>query len=545
MSPKTETPSLASKALGMGAMTGVSRILGLFRSQIMAALLGTSALGDAFFVAFRFPNLLRRLFAEGAMSAGFIPVFTELMGRKNDSGPRADQLYLEKIFTLLLAAVSLLAVLAIAFAPLILDLYYVGDPNLDPASKMHSRLLFQIMFPYLLFITLASVCQGVLNAKNEFVLPAATPIFLNLAIIAGAFAFTFFYKDHADPAKVYYLAVGVLVGGLLQFLLQVPRLYTLGYRLRLDFALMDPEVGRFVKLLIPTIFSAGIYQLNILLTDPLALALGEGAFSALNYSIRLQELPLGMIVVSVATVSLPLFSRSVAEKKESLLSEQIGRSLSLTSAILFPIILASLFFGNEIISLLYAWGSFDQKAVSLTASCFFYHILSILFVGFARILTNVFFALQDTRTPLKVSILGLVLNLALAWTLSRVLPMGVAGLALAGGLASLGMAVYYFAVLRKRIGLTLGKEFFLTQLKILLALAPVVGFYFLFKKYNLGEWAMFSILKSLSPLWLAKSRELLTLTLSTIGMVVLYGGGLWLFRVREAEEIWRRIRRRK
>ncbi len=532
--------SLTLKTAFMAFFTGLSRVSGLVRTSVLASFFGASLVGDAFLLAFKFPNLLRRLFGEGAMSAGFVPIFSELVEKSKASGDSSPKLYFIRIFSLLFFLLLILSILAIVFAPTIVNYFYLGQSGVSEDTKNLATLLFRLMFPYLLLISLAAIVQGVLNTYEEFTIPAITPIFLNLAMIAAAFLYLYLHHEDLDRLKAIYLSVGVLVGGLLQFTFQLPWLYRLGYELKLTFQFNDPELKRFFTLMLPAIFSAGIYQLNTLLIDPFAVALGQGSVSALFYSLRLQELPLGMVVVSIATVSLPSFSKYYASGEHTTLALEIEKSLSLTSLILFPIILFSFFFGKEMISLLYGYKQFGAEAIILTTSCFVFHIASLWFVGISRILTNVFFARQDTKTPLYLSILALFVNLFFAWLLTQVLHWGVAGLAMAGGLAAAVMALGYFLLLKKNGLQLLRHSFFYFHLRLLGCLIlPALGLWLLKDLYH-PTTTFFAF----NHFLLTKFYLLSLIVLGTILLLGTFVFSLWLFRIDEGKIIFNLIKRK-
>lgn len=519
----------------MAWVTGVSRLFGLVRSQFMAGLLGATGIADAFNIAFRFPNLMRRLFAEGAMSSGFVPVFTALVEKE---GHDSAQRFFSRIVALLSAILIVLTVLVVVLAPSIIDFYYSGQAGGAQAARPLAILLFRLMFPYLIFISLAAILQGVLNTHHEFSIPAAAPIVFNLLVIGSALAYLAFYRGELSEARAIFLSVGVLLGGLGQFLFQVPWLAKKGYRLSFDFRWRDPQVARFLTLVVPTVFSAGVYQLNAMLVDPLAVSLGEGALSAIQYSIRLQEFPLGMVVVSLATVSLPAFSRHVASGDRSALHQSIRRSLLLSSLAMLPVMLFSFFFANEIIRLVYGLGAFDARAVALTGACFSFHIASIWFIGFSRILTNVFFATQDTRSPLFVSIAGLLSNVGFALLLTRGVHWGVSGIAMAGGLSALVMAILYALLLARRGHRIFEGGFLLVHVKLLLALLAPAAALWAIRAHIPGILDGSGLLGLFPAFWKEKISDGLLLALGTLGLVVGYAAALLALRVREARDLW-------
>ena len=288
MFKKKTSPAFFLKARITAFFTIISRITGLVRSMLLAHFLGTSHAGDAFVIAFMIPNLLRRLFAEGALTSAFIPVFTEISGRTGESSRENQKKFFSQVFTVLILAVGIVSVLGVIAGPLLINVFYFFS-GADAAYINTASNLLRIMFPYLFFISLAALVQAVLNSHGNFSVPAFTPVLLNASMIVSVFILKNIF---ALPA--YAFSCGVLAGGILQLAFQIPWLLRLGYRFAPRINFQDPALRKMFYLMLPVVFSAGIYQINIMLLDPIALSLGEGAASSLNFSTRLQELTLGV-----------------------------------------------------------------------------------------------------------------------------------------------------------------------------------------------------------------------------------------------------------
>jgi len=449
----------------LAAFTFVSRLLGLVRSMLLASFMGTTFIADAFTIAFKIPNLLRTLVAEGSLTASFVPIFAEVQKEANHD-KRKESVFLSRFFTM--ACIVLLGICAVGifFSPFLVKfLFAFGEKSPELAI-----LLTRVLFCYIGFISLAALTQGVLNSNFYFSLPAASPIVLNLTIIACAYSLrdlipvTWILPWIPETAQIlakdpsllpilksaFAFSIGILLGGFLQFFIQAPMLCKLGYRLRPDFHWRDVHLFKVLKLMIPGLFALGIYQINALIADPFALAyLDSGSISALNYSSRLIEFSLGIFTVSISTVMLPNLSKAVVDKDSLRYTMLVQNAVKSVIFISIPSALGLLILREPIVSLLLESGHFSQESVKLVGSALFYHALGLLPIGLYRIYGPAFYAHKDTRTPVVGAFLSLLSNLIFCATLTQ--HLGVAGIALAATLSATLNALFLMTKLHLRI----------------------------------------------------------------------------------------------
>jgi len=431
-----------TKAAGIvGSATLLSRILGFIRDMVIARYFGAGFSTDAFFVAFRIPNLLRRLFAEGSLSIAFIPVFTEHLKIHGK-----DQAFeMARSALRLLSVVLVIVTLAgILLAPAIV---HVIAPGFSDTPEKHELtvLLTRIMFPYVFFICLVALCMGILNVLGHFAAPALAPVFLNLTIIAAVF-----FISPEMEAPVVTLAFGVLAGGVLQLALQLPFLVQKGFLFWEKAALYHPGLRKIGKLMLPAIFGAGVYQVNILFGTLLASLLEEGSISYLYYADRLVQFPLGVFAISTATAILPSLSRQAAEKDYEALKQTFAYAMRLIFFITLPSAVGLIVLREPIVRLLFQRGSFNAEATQMTAYALLCYAVGLWAFSAVRVVISTFYALSDTTTPVKIATTAIVANIVLGFILMW--PLAHGGLALATSLASIlnfGMLTY---AIRSRLG---------------------------------------------------------------------------------------------
>jgi len=443
MTRKNEQRQILKSATVMTFMTILSRILGLVREQVRAVLIGTGAASDAFGLATTIPNLFRRLFAEGAMTAAFVPVFTEHLHTDTLEGTRR---FLSRFVTLLTLAVVAFTVLAILITPWLIDTFFSSEFQNVPGKVVLTIALTELMWPYLVLVTLAAVLQGILNAHKIFGPSAFAPVLMNLAIIV----FALLFKDSfSDPS--YALVLGFLAGGVFQLVFQIPYLFRkTPVRFTVDFKFRDPAVYRVLKIMVPGIFAAGIYQFNVFAAQIIASGLEEGSVSSLQYSLRLQELVLGVFVVSIAQVILPSMSEHTAKGDHQGLRDTIDYSTRLIAFITLPATVLLGLLGPLIVEALFQFGAFSQESTDKTAAALTFHAMGLFFIGQARVLSQAFFAQKDLKTPTLIALFDAVINIALCLVLAEF--MGHAGIALASTLAAVVNSVLLHAYLAKKIG---------------------------------------------------------------------------------------------
>lgn len=418
--------------------TVVSRILGLLRDAVMAAIFGATPAADAFFVAFRIPNLMRQLFGEGALASSFIPVYTDIMEKegKDEAGKFASNL-----FSLLVLILTILTVLGVVFAPYLVRVIALGFKPGSDAFNL-TVLLTRWMLPYMVFICAAALAMGILNSHRHFLSPAAAPSLLNVAIILAAL---FVAPDLAVPVKA--LAWGVLVGGVLQLFLQFPPLAKRGVMPRIKVPQLTPEVRRMAVILGPAVLGVAVYQVNVLVDTLLASFLPSGSISYLWYGNRMMQFPLGVFGIALATAALPTLSSQVAEGRMGDFRRTVSFSLGLTAFIGIPAALGLIALREPIMATLFGRGAFGPGDVRGAAVALLYYSTGLpLFIG-VKILGRAFYALENTRIPFLAAGVALFVNIVLNLLLMG--PMGHGGLALATSLASgvnLLILAWYFTV---------------------------------------------------------------------------------------------------
>ena len=422
--------SRVARATGViGGATLLSRIFGYARDMIMAAFLGAGLVSDAFFVAFTIPNLLRRLFAEGALTVSFIPVFTDYLEKQGRVEAFALARSALRLMSVILLAVTLAGIL---FSPLIVHIIGWGWVAEQPDKVAAAVTLTRLMFPYVLLVCLVALCMGILNALGHFAAPALSPVLLNAAMIAALVGLSLVSDDSLLRAKG--LAWGVVAGGVMQLALQLPYLVKAGLRFWERAPLFHPGLGKIAWLMLPAVFGAAVYQVNIIVGRVLATLLPEGSVSSLYYADRLIQFPLGVFAVSTAMAVLPSFSRQAANGNHEAIADTLGYSLRLTFFITLPAMTGLIVLRQPIVALLFERGHFDAAAVSMTARALLFYALGLWAAAAGRIVISVFFALSDTRTPVRIAAMAALTNIV--FSLALMGPLAHGGLALATSLAA-------------------------------------------------------------------------------------------------------------
>ncbi|MBI3990772.1 MAG: murein biosynthesis integral membrane protein MurJ, partial [Candidatus Omnitrophica bacterium] len=400
---------LLKSARAIGFATLVSRFLGYFRDAIIAGFFGTSLPAQAFVVAFRIPNLWRDLLGEGAANAAFVPVFTEELTHR---GRQEFWKLASILFYFVLSALLIITLLGILFSPLIVRLMAPGFIK-DPDKFLLTIHITQALFPYLLLVGLAAYEMGVLNSIGHFSTPAWGPVFLNIAIILFA---AFFCRQ----IGVWALVAGILVGGIAQFAIQLFPLFRMGFRIEKPGNIKHPGLAKIGKLLLPRILGTGVYQLNLMvdtLFSSLGWIVGDGAVAAIYYANRLIQLPLAVFGVSMATAALPAMSVKAAEKNIKELKGLVSFSLKSLLTVILPVAAGLIVLGEPLVRILFQRGKFDEYSTHLTAMALTFYSFGLFSYSGVKILVSSFYAMQDTKTPVKVSVAALVLNIILNFTL--------------------------------------------------------------------------------------------------------------------------------
>lgn len=436
----------------MALATGVSRIFGLFRDVTIADRFGTSGVYDAFLVAFFLPHFLRQLLAEGALSTAFVPVFTESLVTGKDSNRFASNL-----LSLLIVLFPLVITGGILLAPYYLSFLASG---FSPEKLALAIRLAQVLFPFIALVGFAAVFMGILNAHHRFFSPAFAPVLFNLGMIAGALFFSPRFSVH----PIYGLAVGALLGGAGQLLFQIPSLRRVGFRFRFTLFPLHPGISQMGRLITPALLTLAVTEVNLLVDNKIASYLGDGGIARLQYGMRLFQLPLGMLAVSIATALLPRFSATLARGEQKRFSAQLVNGISAAVFVLLPATVGLYAIGPQIIRLFFEHGRFTATDTLRTAHVLFFYAVGILPYGLVYLFTRAYYALGQTRVPLVASSCAVAANIA--FDLLLVGPMREGGLALAtsisGGVSATILALFLWKRCR------LDRKLFVQLAKIML-----------------------------------------------------------------------------
>lgn len=393
------------KALAtVSSMTLVSRILGFVRDVLIARLFGAGVATDAFFVAFRIPNLLRRLFAEGAFSQAFVPVLSEYRTRRGDA---ETKLLVDRTASLLALALLVVTALGVAAAPFVV---YVSAPGFAAAPEKFDLTvaMLRVTFPYILFISLVSLAGGVLNTWSRFTIPALTPTLLNLSFIFAAL----FGAPYFDPPAMV-LAWAVLAGGVLQLVLQVPALARIGMLPRPRFDFSDPGVKRILILMGPAVLGVSVAQVSLLINTIIASFLGDGRVSWLYYADRLMEFPTGLLGVALGTILLPSLSKYHTDASHDEYAKLLDWGLRLTVILAAPAAVALALLSVPLVTTLFHYGRFGEHDVWMTRQALVAYSVGLLGLILVKVLAPGFYARQNIATPVRIAIVTLVATQAL------------------------------------------------------------------------------------------------------------------------------------
>ena len=460
----SEKRNIARAAGILGSATMLSRVMGMVRDMVVSRLFGAGLATDAFFAAFQIPNMLRRFFAEGALTAAFVPTFSSTLARRGDEKARE---LANTCFTLLTIVMALITLAGILFSPVIVGMMFPGFKGV-PGKFELAVLLNRLMFPYIFFISLVALCMGILNTLRHFFTPAISTVFLNISMILAALCLRGFFE-----APITALAVGVLIGGCIQLALQLPVLWRKGFPLKPDFNFSSPEVRTIALLMLPSVFGVGVYYLNITVSAILASMLPQGSISYLYYAQRLFEFPQGIFTASVAQAVLPSMSRQAAAGDLEGMKSSLSFGVRLMLFITIPAMAGLMVCSTPIFSLIFMGGAFDYATAVNSASALLYYSAGLSFVALTRVLAPVFYALKDTKTPVYTALIAFIVNLCLSLVLMGPLKHG--GLALATTISALCNMLLLLWLLRRRIGSFGGNGIMLTALKSSAASVPMAA----------------------------------------------------------------------
>jgi putative peptidoglycan lipid II flippase len=486
---------LNTKAAGIiGLAVMCSRLLGLVREQIFAALFGGGMAMDAFTAAFRIPNLLRDLFAEGALSTAFVTTFSKTIARGSDED--AWRLA-NKVATMTASVLGVLCVVGMVFSPQLVALL---APGFDPEKAALTAQLTRIMFPFILLVSLAALVMGMLNAKNRFGMPAMASSFFNIGSIVGGVGLGFWIDPHFGPRALIGLAFATLIGGGLQLAVQLPSLARLGYRFRPDIHWRDPGIKAILLLMGPAVIAASTTQVNVLVNSMFASTLGDGAIFGLAIAFRLMQLPLGLFGVALGTVTLPLLSRLVAAGKTREFRSELARAIRWGLLLTLPSMLGLMLLAEPIISVLYQHGKFNAEQAAQAAGALRFYAIGLGGYAALKVLVNAFYAIDRRKTPMLVSFVAVALNLLFNWIFTFRLGWGYRGLAFSTGcVATFNFLLLYFLMQNQLKGLE-SRRLLSMLAKLALASVPLVAVCAASSHWLLADWQHQALLPKIAAL---------------------------------------------
>jgi putative peptidoglycan lipid II flippase len=504
-----DTMNLLKALATVSSMTLLSRILGFARDAIIARVFGAGAATDAFFVAFKLPNLLRRLFAEGAFSQAFVPILAEY---KNQRGEEATRQLVSRVATMLFVAVAVVAALGVIAAPLIVMISAPGF-SADAEKFALTVELTRIVFPYILFMSLVAFAGGVLNTFSRFMVPAFTPVLLNVAmILAAAVAAPYF-----DP-PVLALAWGAFIGGLLQLGLQIPALKRLGCLPRWDWAPRDEGVRRILFLMGPAAFGVSISQISLLINTIFASFLASGSVSWLYYADRLMEFPTGMLGVALGTILLPSLAKHYADRDPSEYSRLLDWGLRMTIMLAAPAAVGLGMLAAPLIATLFLYGQFTPHDLEMTRLALVAYSIGLVGLILVKVLAPGFYARQNIKTPVKIAMVTLIATQAM--NLMFIGPLQHTGLALSIGLGACLNAAILFYKLRKH-GIFRPQPGWILFLFKLVAALTAMGLLLWLGTGEVSEWIAYDF-----------RQRIAHLAGLVLGGAAIYFAALWLLGIR-------------
>ena len=462
----------------VGSLTFLSRILGYFRDLLIARVIGAGLISDCFFVAFKLPNLFRRILGEGAMNAAFIPVVS---GVRSKSGKKSADAFFSNIFSFLLVALLAFVLILEIFMPLIITLIAPGFSD-NPEKFNHSINLTRLTFPFVLFICLTSLMGAYLNTLGKFASMAVTPIILNLSLI---FTLLIFFKSENLFLISSTLSFVVSIAGIIQVIWMYYNIRRNKSKLSINFSFLktfksDKEITKFFKLLLPAILGNGAYQINLLIDMILASTLPDGSISFLYYADRVNQLPLGVLGIAIGTALLPVLSSQVKKNQKKEAEKSISKAIKFGILFSIPAFFGLLIFSENIISFLFFRGAFEYKDVQATSSALIALCCGLPAFIMIKILVIPFFANEDTKTPIKISLFCMSINLILNLILIR--EFLHVGLAISTSVSAWINFILLFYILNKNLNYSFDISIFKVFLKV--SLASLTMSYIVLKTYE-------------------------------------------------------------
>ncbi|MDA3901231.1 MAG: murein biosynthesis integral membrane protein MurJ [Spirochaetes bacterium] len=452
--------------------TMLSRILGFVRDAVMAYFFGAGAALDGFIVAFRIPNLLRRFVAEGTLTICFVPVYTEYLEKK---GPAEALKLAQKTFSFLIVVLVAITSLGILFSPQLVSLFGYGftDPEIIKSTIQLNR----IMFPYIFFVSIVAFCMGYLNSHHSFFAPAISPVLLNVGMIFGVVVLSRFFEN-----GLWGLAFGVLLGGCMQLILQIPYMIKHGFKMHISFDFKHPGIRKIGFMVLPAMMSGAVSQVNLLINTILASMLPGGSVSYLYYSDRLTEIVMGVFVLSIANVTLPELSRHAA--RNELPELRIAFRNAVTSSLFFaiPASVALMVCGREIVEVLFMRGEFGELSADNTYKALFFASMGLFSLTIYKLLIPMYYSLKDTRTPFITALIALSINAVTGYFLMQT-SLVHAGLAVSSVISIMVQMVLLLYLLRRKISGVDLKKTVIPVIKLLCASTVMGAVLFILRDY--------------------------------------------------------------
>jgi putative peptidoglycan lipid II flippase len=487
---------ISTRSAGLVSLAVMSsRILGLVRDQVFAALFGAGARMDAFVAAFRAPNLLRDLFAEGALSTAFITIFSEKITNEGDG---AAWRLASKMATLTAVFMSAVTVLGILLAPQIMHVLAPGFEQ-TPGKMELTITLARLMFPFIALVSLAALVMGMLNAKNVFGMPAMASTFFNLGSIVGGVSLGWWLDPHFGTKQygtgsLIGFAIGTLLGGFLQLVVQFPALGKVGYRFQPDFLWRDPGVRRILLLMGPAVVAASAVQVNVMVNGNFASYLGNGPVSWLGYAFRLMQLPIGIFGVAIGTVTLPVVSRSAAAGNIVEFRAILAKGMRLAFLLTIPSTIGLMLLARPIISLLFERRTFGVWDTIHTAQALQFYAIGLSAYAGIKVLAPSFYALGKRNTPMMVSFLSIAVNYGLNQLFTFHLGFGHRGLALSTGLVALTNFILLYILMHRQVRRLETRQMIGTLAKLAIAGAALALVCWPAQNWMMAHWQNYGIL---------------------------------------------------
>jgi putative peptidoglycan lipid II flippase len=521
----------AAKATGkIGIAVMLSRVLGLVREVMLGAVFDGSRLNDCFVLAFRIPNLLRDLFAEGALSQAFVTTFSK---RIKEDGEESAWELANRVLSLAVIFMSCITILGIICAPWLVDLLISEKNPLTGEQRDLTILMVRVMYPFILLVSLSALVMGMLNAKNVFGMPALASCFFNLGSMIGGGVIGYWLDPQWGWKSLLGISIGVLIGGLAQLVVQFPALWKIGFRPRWDTLWSDRGVKKIIKLMGPAMIAASAVQVNVMVNSSFAQQTGDGAVSWLNWAFRLMQLPIGMFGVAVATITLPALSRACINGISSEFRPVLARGMNLVAILVLPCAIGLAFLAEPIVSMVFQHGKFSHNSVVQTAAALQCYAGGLLFYSWIKIIQPAFYAIDRRWIPMLISFIAMGLNYVLNWYFVEKLGWGHKSLAITTSvLAALNFFLLYL-FLRKLAGGLQSAKIFSTLWRCLIAAGVMAEVCWIANHYLLNTISEHTLLIR----WL--------MGLPVIGtLAALYFGLCYVLGVREARDCLGMILRR-